>query len=65
MKRILFTHAVVALLALLPLAVRADEITLSQTVQASQTAVYQIELHNETEPLPTTMPWRLPACPTA
>lgn len=27
---------------------RADEMTLSQTVQASQTAVYQIEIHNET-----------------
>jgi uncharacterized membrane protein len=38
----------VALLALLPLVARADEITLSQAVQASQTAVYQIELHNET-----------------
>ncbi|MEZ4594907.1 MAG: NEW3 domain-containing protein [Chloroflexota bacterium] len=37
-----------ALLALAPLAARADEISLAQTVQASQTAVYQIALHNET-----------------
>ena len=37
-----------ALLALTPLAARADEIILAQTVQASQTAVYQIALHNET-----------------
>lgn len=27
---------------------RADEMVLSQTVQASQTAVYQLEIHNET-----------------
>ena len=47
MKRF-FLLPFLALLALLPLVVRADEITLSQTVQASQTAVYQLELHNET-----------------
>ncbi|MCA9995534.1 MAG: hypothetical protein KDE56_07305 [Anaerolineales bacterium] len=38
-----------ALLTLTPLVARADKITLAQMVQASQTAVYQIALHNETE----------------
>lgn len=47
MKRI-FLPFILALFMLLPLVARADEISLSQTVQASQTAVYQFELHNET-----------------
>lgn len=50
MKRtqLLLIVALLTLLALTPLAARADAITLAQTVQASQTAVYQIALHNET-----------------
>lgn len=49
MKRTLLSLLI--LLALVGWAVpsaHADELALSQTVQASQTAVYQIELHNET-----------------
>ena len=47
MKRFLFLLLFVTLVLVAP-PVRADEITLSQTVQAGQTAVYQVELHNET-----------------
>lgn len=49
MKRIAFSlFTLLMLAALAPLAAQADEIVLAQTVQASQTAVYQIALHNET-----------------
>ncbi len=47
MKRT-FLISLFSLFALLPLVAHADEVSLSQTVQASQTAVYQLELHNET-----------------
>ena len=48
-KTQLFTFIFVLLLSVLVVSpVYADQISLVQTVQASQTAVYQIELHNDT-----------------
>jgi uncharacterized membrane protein len=49
MKRTLLSLLILLALVgwVVPIA-RADEMALSQTVQASQTAVYQIDLHNET-----------------